>query len=81
MTRIEAIRFAIRRLEKEQAMVSVDHKRMKPIEGSEDLYWQLEEALIQLKATAQAMQAEGVRKSLAEWDESIAEAVEPEMRL
>ena len=81
MTRIEAVRFAIRRLEKEQAAVSVDHKRMNPIKGSEELFWELEEALVQLKATCQAMQAEGVRKSLAEWDESIAEAVEPEMRL
>jgi len=81
MQKIEALRYAIRVLEKKQAMMSVDGKRMKPLEGREQDFFEMEDAIIQLKALCQAMQSELVRKSIAEWDMAIAESVEPEMRL
>ena len=81
MERIEALRYAIRVLEKRQAMMSEDGRRMKPLEQREKEFFELEDAIIQLKALCQALQSELVRKSIAEWDMAIAESVEPEMRL
>lgn len=81
MEKIEALRYAIRVLEKRQAMMSEDGRRMKPLEQREKEFFELEDAIIQLKALCQALQSELVRKSIAEWDMAIAESVEPEMRL
>jgi len=81
MEKIEAMRFAIKELENKQAAVSIGRKRMEPTPGCEAIFWKLEDALIQLKAICQALQSELVRKSIAEWDQTIEESVEPEMRL
>ena len=56
-------------------------ERFTPLPGSEDQFERLEQCIIQLKAICQAMQSEGVRKSLAEWDDKILTHQEPEMRL
>jgi len=81
MEKIAALRYAIRVLEKKQAMMSVDGKRLQPLDQYGKEFYELEDAIIQLKALCQAMQSELVRKSIAEWDMAIAESVEPEMRL
>ena len=81
MEKIEALRFAISALEKKQAAISEGARRMIPLKGSEDEFFRIENALIQLRALCQALQSEMVRKSITEWDMAIAESVEPEMRL
>jgi len=81
MTSIDALRFAIQELEIKQRRISVGGKRFTPLPGSEDQFERLEQCIIQLKAICQAMQSEGVRKSLAEWDDKILTHQEPEMRL
>ena len=71
MTSIEALRYAIQELEIKQRRISVGGKRFTPLPGSEDQFERLEQCIVQLKAVCQAMQSEGVRKSIAEWDERI----------
>ena len=73
MEKIEAMRFAIKEMENKQAAVSIGRKRMDPTPGCEELFWKLDEAIIQLKAICQAIQAESVRKSIAEWQMEIME--------
>ena len=81
MEKIEALRYAIRMMERKQMLISVDGRRMTPLEKREEEFYELEDAIIQLKALCQAIQSDMVRKSIAEWDMIVAESVEPEMRL
>ena len=81
MEKIEALRCAIRMMERKQELISVDGRRMTPLKHREKEFFELEDAIIQLKALTQAIQSEMVKKSIAEWDMIVAESEEPEMRL
>lgn len=67
MTRIEALRFAIQELEKKRRVVSKNRMGMIPLDGLEEQFDRINDAILSLKEVCQAMQAEGVRKSIAEW--------------
>ena len=73
MTRSEALRFTIRIMEQEQRKVSEGWRRLTPMEGKEEKFHELEDAIHELKEIGQALQADGVRKSLAEWQERVME--------
>lgn len=67
MTRIEAVRFAITELEKKRRLCSKDQVGLQPLKGMEEEHAKYCDAILSLKEVCQAMQAEGVRKSIAEW--------------
>ena len=73
MTRIEALRFAIQELEKKRRVVSKNRMGMIPLDGLEEQFDRINDAILSLKEVCQAMQAEGVRKSIAEWQMDVKE--------
>lgn len=73
MTRIEAVREAIREMEKKRRAVSVNHAGMKAEEGMEEEYERANEAVLALKEICQALQVEGVKKSIAQWQRDLIE--------
>ena len=73
MTRIEALRFARQELEKKRRVVSKNRMGMIPLDGLEEQFDRINDAILSLKEVCQAMQAEGVRKSIAEWQMDVKE--------
>ena len=67
MTRIEAVRFAITELEKKRRLCSKDQVGLQPLKGMEEDHAKICDAILSLKEICQALQAEGVKKSIAEW--------------
>ena len=73
MTRIEAVRVAIEEMKKQRIKCSKDKIGIMPLEGQEERYYQLDDALRELEEICQALQEEGVKRSIAAWQEKIIE--------
>ena len=73
MTRIEAVREAIRVMEKKRREASADRTSMKAAEGMEEEYERANETVLALKEICQALQAESVKKSIAKWQMDLIE--------
>lgn len=73
MTRIEAVRFAIQEIEKERRSVTKNQAGLIPLEGMEEQFERLNDAILSLKEIAQALQSEIVKRSIAVWHEEIHE--------
>ena len=76
MTRIEAVRFAIQELEKKRRVLSKNRQGLIPLEGLEEQYDRINDAILCMKEICQALQAEIVKRSIAAWQEKI--MVEPD---
>ena len=76
MTRIEAMRIAIEALEKDRRVCSKNRMGLIPLEGAEEQYERINDAILSLKEICQALQSELVRRSIAVWREE--EKAEPE---
>ena len=82
MTKIEAVRFAIAELEKKRRLYSSDQVGLRPLKGMEEQHEKVCGALARLKELCQALQEEGVRRSIAAWQQDImtdADAVKRQM--
>ena len=76
MTRIEAMRFAIQELEKKRRVLTKNRQGLIPLEGLEEQFERINDAILSLKEICQALQAEIVQRSIAVWREE--ELAEPE---
>ena len=73
MTRIEAVRIAIRELEKKRRLYSRDQVGLTPLKGAEKEHAEICECIAGMKEICQAMQDEGVKKSIAAWQMDVME--------
>lgn len=73
MTRIEAVRFAIQELEKKRRVVTKGRMGLIPLDGMEEQFNRINDAILSLKEICQAIQAEGVKRSIAVWQDEIKE--------
>ena len=82
MTRIEALREAIRDEENRRRLYSADQVGLRPLKGAEKEHERACEIISGLKEICQAMQSEIVRRSIAVWQEDLmtdADAVKRQM--
>lgn len=71
MTRIEAVRIAIEELERQRRIFSKDRIGLQPQPGGEEIFYKMDAAIREMKELCQALQTEGVRKSIAAWQQDI----------
>ena len=73
MTRLMALRIAIGEMEKKRRAASRDGRGLFPAEDMEDEFRRADETVLALKEICQAMQCEGVKKSIAAWQKDLME--------
>lgn len=79
MTKLEAIREAIAEQEKRRRVFSKDGNGLIPQDGWEEDFQRADEIIKGLDEICQALQAECVRKSIAEWQKDLIENPEAAM--
>lgn len=73
MNRIEAIRMAIKEMEKKRRLYSADQVGLRPLKGAEKDHAEVCECIAELKEICRAMQDEGVKRSIAAWQTDVME--------
>jgi hypothetical protein len=68
---MEAVRITIEEMEKKRRVCSVRREGLIPLEGAEEEFCKWDSVIHELKGLCQALQAEGVRRSIAAWQEEI----------
>lgn len=77
MTRIEAMREAIRVMEKERRIYSIRCEGLKPAPGGEEQFHKYDDIIKRLKEVCQVLQVESVKRSIAAWQHDLME--EPDL--
>ena len=80
MTKLEAVRSAIADMERKRRVYSKDRQGLIPVKGMEEEYQRVDETIRALKDVCQALQAEGVKASIAAWQQDLIEKPEETIR-